>query len=189
MIVYEVRADLDFQNPDTANRDRHYVSREYLHFMCRRRGQAWNPPELYVPEPLLPRGDFMGLQGRDPIVVRDRVFHEFLVGVIDPVCEMLPLEFEGERWWVINVLRCINALNVAESNIPGHRAQPIRSGPDKYVFYDYRLPECPLFKIPETMVNQVLMAHGNIHEDYDLKTICERHGLTGLKFVELWRNE
>jgi hypothetical protein len=189
MIVYRIIADPDYQSFDTANRDRQYVSGEYLHFMCRRQGENWKAPELYVPEPLLPRGDFAGLQGRDPIVVRDRVYQEFLVGVIDPITELLPLEFEGERWWVINVLRCINALNLAESDIPGHRAKLRGPGGDKYVFYDYRLPECPLFKIPETMVNQILMVHGNIHEDYDLKNICERHGLTGLKFVELWRNE
>src|SRR5690606_33551083 len=128
----------------------------YLHFMCRRQGENWRPPELYIPEPLLPRGDFMGLQGYDPIVVRDRVYQEFLVGVLDPVCEMLPLEFEGERWWVVNALRCVNALNRAESILPGDPVVPGKPRNNKYVFYDYRLPKCPLFKIPETMINQAL---------------------------------
>jgi hypothetical protein len=73
--------------------------------------------------------------------------------------------------------------------LPGDPLIPGKYRPNRQVFFDYRLPECPLFKIPETMVNQVLMAHGKIHDDYDLKIICERHGLTGLKFVELWRSE
>jgi hypothetical protein len=186
MIVYRVHADTSsFQKLDSANRDPWYAGARYLHFNCQAQGNSWKPPELYVKEPLMPRGDFVGLQGFDPIVVRDSVYQKYLRS-LDYCCELLPLKFEGEQMWVINVLKCVNALDPANCT---WTSVPRKSTIRKYAFFDYRLPQYPLFKIPETMINQVLLAHGVVHEEYDLKNVCERHGLTGLKFVELWRSD
>lgn len=183
MVVFEVKCDPAYQRLYPVKTDPRASGVEWNRFACKSRKEDWNPPPFYVLEPLKPRGDFTGFSCN--LVVRDSAYQK-IHRVFDVCCEMLPIDFEGERWWAINPLHCFNVLDYERTiwnGVPG------KSSIKKHTFHSYRMTEMPLFRIPEEISTSVLLAQGAVHEEYDLKNLCERHGLTGLQFKELWRNE
>src|SRR5690606_32938171 len=97
MIVYRVTSDLSLQQIYGSTEDPRYGDGSWYNLRCELRRGNWDPPELYILEPLKPRGDFLGLWGN--LVIQDAAYQK-IFHVFNDCCEMLPIEVEGERMWV-----------------------------------------------------------------------------------------
>ncbi len=182
MTIYRVRCDLNnYQSLEIADR-KIALSRKY-YFDCQRSEPDWNPPEVYNPHPKLKRGSFFGFRGsRGGFICDERTRdNDEMAEILEMSGELLPLPYEGETFYVINVLECKNCLDRERSNFDPY--------PQKYTFHKHRIPDTPLFKIPETSMVEVLCVENGPDPEYEFKRRYERLDLTGLYFEKLWSDE
>jgi hypothetical protein len=165
----------------TSNSDMH----DYLRFDCQRRESNWKPPTIYIPNSKLKRGDFFQFEGASgSLICNERTRrHDDMVRLLETSGELLPLPYEGEMYYVINVLNCRNCLD--RENSDWGPFNPQKTGlPKKCVFDPARLAGVSLFKIPET--SRIFCAEGLAEPRRDFKRVYGRLGLSGLNFVKLW---
>jgi hypothetical protein len=185
MTVYEVKANVSqFQYflADTKE------GRNALRIDCEPQEETWQPPAMYIYKPKHKRGNFFGVEMNQTIACDQATYDNIEAYELLSICnELLPLPHEGETFWVLNVLECVNCLDRERSEWAN---SPNKIGaPSKYVFHSNRIPETPLFKIPETSINQIL-CHEGVHDPtYEFKRRYDRLGLTGLKFTPLWTDD
>lgn len=178
--VYRVRNDVNnYQYFMTAKSS----ERELLHTLYKPMLQTWNPPEVFVYQPLKPKGVFRQFSSDTLILPPDATealrFHLEMAG------ELLPLPFQGETYTMLNILECINCLDNERSEfsyIDGMRAHLLR-----HRFHKDRFSESTLFKIPESYVYEVLAVEFDPDEGFvaDLR----RHEYQGYKLKLLWDSD
>jgi hypothetical protein len=187
MVVYRIRLDVDryqFLLPA----DPKVSDRTTLIFDCKPRAETWVPPKVYVQKPLLERGNFLGLLRSDPLICDD-VALAAVGELLHLSGELLPLPHEGETFHVLNALECVNALDRERTRWYGGKYDGPGSSIVEYAFHPTRIPETPIFKIPDTYRAEILTAEHAYDHDYEFKPAVERMKLTGLKFVKLWSDE
>ena len=189
MTIYSVRNDVKtyrYVLPTDAETTR----QEPLLFDCERLLEGWKPPEVFVCEPKLKRGNFMGVGMGGPFACDEQTrYHDEMAQLLEMSGELLPLPLENNTWYIMNVLECINALDREHSEWhPSMQTMKI-GGPKKCVFHANRVPETPLFKIPETSRGEILCAENAYDPAYEFKRMYEHLGLTGLRFEKLWSDE
>ncbi len=156
---------------------------------CQPRLAAWSPPEVYIHNPKLKRGNFLGVGMGGPFACDEQTRdHDEMAELLEMSGELLPLLHEGEMFYVLNVLECVNALDRDKSTWPPSMKSKIGM-PQKYAFHCSRIPETPLFKIPETSRSQIFCAENAYDSNYEFKRLYETLGLTGLYFEKLWSDE
>ena len=153
-----------------------------LMFDCEERADGWDPPEMYVANPRAKRGNFFNCIGGDPLICDERAVDE-IGDVLEKCAELLPLPVDGETLYVVNVLPCLNLLDVERSV---WRGEPGRSTIKAFAFHPTRMQRYPLFKIPETINTSVLTCEGVLDPEFNFKPRVEEAGLTGLLFKILW---
>jgi hypothetical protein len=124
-------------------------------------------------------GDFT-LLGTVPVMSARAV--AALSDVIGSRTEMLPLQFEAQNYFAINVTRMVDALD--DERTVANRFQNSRRMflVQKYEFFHDRVAEEWLFKVP-----QLALAHVFATEQF--VSLGARAGLTGFKFRERWRSQ
>jgi hypothetical protein len=187
--VYRLRHDKTYQYlyPD---KDKDF---EALEFKCRPVGEDWKPPTLYNREPFLKKGDFFKADG---CFIVNYVANTALRANFEAHSQTLEVDVEGEIFYVINVLQCINCLNKNESDWGyGSGINPFGT-PKKYVFHESRLPGLPfcLFKIPQTHEREILLLEtwkdGKRDEpEWGFSRVYDEYKLEGLVFDLLWESE
>ena len=189
MTVFEVHCKVnDYQCLCLS--DMGQAKRHEFYFDCEKREANWTPPEVYIRQPKLKRGNFFYFAGASGCFICDEPtrYHDELAELLETSGELLPLLHEGETFYVMNVLECINALDRDKSEWPPQMKQKI-GFPQKYVFHRSRIPDTPLFKIPELSRWQILCVEDGPNAAYDFKRMVERLGLTGLYFEKLWTDK
>jgi hypothetical protein len=185
MIVYQVRFDLKGGYQYVLFEDRSQALSDKRIFDCTPRAATWPVQKVYVEKPLLKRGNFFSFLSSEFIC--DEKARNELADVLEMSGELLPLSLDGEPLYLMNVLGCYNALDSEKSEWHG------RVGPGgrlkKFVFHPNRIPDVPLFKIPEMPRTVILTAVGAHDKAYEFKTRVEKANLKGLVFEELWRSE
>ncbi len=148
------------------------------------------PVEFWVLNPLLPRPDFFGLL--DGVFVISERAVESLKSIVYYSGELLPVNIEDceEDYFIWNILECVNCLDKGRTTwrVDGKTNQKL--GIEEYIFVEERLPGCSAFKIPETVLTEMLILSGVFSdEDMDFKMKYELSGLTGLHFVPIWEQD
>jgi hypothetical protein len=144
----------------------------------------WRAPDVYILEPHLKRGNFFGLC--PGAIVLDTLAVEKLRDAIEMSGELLPLEYCGERFYVLNVTSCFNILDDKNTEWVYGRSTGSKIRIKRYAFQRNRVTETPLFKIPETCKAEILTATGIRDSEDEFKSIVEREALMGLNFEEIW---
>ena len=182
MVVYELRPDVNvyqFFLPHDLN------DCDSLIFDCDERGKDWQVPRVYIERPKLRRGNFLGVNLGSAFCCDDATLWKgnisSLLGMSN---ELIPFVHEGETYHIVNVLECINALD-RERSIWSPYAPGI-GGPRTHAFHPARIPETPLFKIPEESKTTVFCHEGLGDTEDEFKREYDRLGLSGLKFVKVW---
>lgn len=186
MRVFAARPDLAFQSFTTRDPSGPEIRAaiyglELLN--CKPMLPAWIPLPLFSSEPERKVGNFAKSWGGGLVV--DSYGRQVLCPVFEKSCELLPmLPFRRETFCVMNVLLCVDCLDEASTKWRKTREGGPRCGIDKYEFSKERLPNSSLFKIPQSP--EIMVVTGLFEPELDFKSVVERNGLTGLKFVELW---
>jgi hypothetical protein len=174
---------------------------------------AWAPPPVFSFQPRLPEGDFwgiLGLGGASMVVRPEALRHGHLEIFLAPAGELLPLPYKGRDFRLLNITECIDALDEANTiwDYPLRDAYILaeiaRDEPDRVLTEEEiessRHVESPrfrldrlgwqLFKVPETAITQMYYWERSLDgEDEQLRAYCEREGLTGLVFRELYTTD
>ena len=145
------------------------------------RSDDWEPPPVYIENPLLPRPAIWYLSG-----VGGPVMTEEVVDLLEPYLsvagELLPVRMSGtaEELFILNVVDVVDALD------------PARSVTEDVIelfpyFVEHRLGETGLIKVPQ-LLSQLFYVEHDYDED-SLRLRVERHGLTGIHFVTVWTSD
>ncbi len=180
MKIFRVRADVNrFQRLVFANNED--VRRS---FFDGRPVENWSPVEARIFNPLLERGNFLGLVSGS--LVFDQVAYDRVGDLLEAAGQVLPVWQGKEQLFLLNVTACADALNADAS---GWRLDPKtreRVSLAQYAFFPDRIGESSLFKIPETIRAEVLGYTGVKAANDEFWRRYTSSGLKGLIAEELF---
>lgn len=113
---------------------------------------TWNSPTVFIYKPLHRKGDLYNFSA-NTLIFSPRAT-ERLRTHLEMAGELLEVPYEGQSYWLLNVLVCINCLDEARTKWVEYDG--VRAYPEKYVFHSNRFSESCIFKIPETYRSEVL---------------------------------
>jgi len=185
MKIYKVSFDSEHYQqflPD----DQAIWNTDQLRFECKKKAAHWNPPKVYVDNPVLQKGNFYGLA--PGTIVVDSYAIEKLHTLLRMAGELLPLHHGGEEYSILNVTECVNALDEDRTEWTMGRRTGAKLMIAAYAFKKDRLHQSSIFKLPERLVDLLVWERCNDPES-EFKAAVEQFGLTGLKFDEVWDEE
>jgi hypothetical protein len=150
-------------------------------FDCESVISDWNSIEVYVHNPKKMMADFSTVGNSGTFVFSEKVYNSDLLAFLEMAGEILPISVAGEKYYLLNILDCINALDKDSSEYLLQRGKKIRI--TKPAIYCNRLGESSLFKLPETSKSE-MFCYG-IEEVEGFKSTYERLGFDGLLFEEV----
>ena len=153
---------------------------------CTRKAQDWIPPEIYVPNPTLKRGNFFYLCSTG--FVTDSKATEELRDLLEMAGELLPLRYKNEDYTLLNVTECMDCLDHERTEWELARTTGAKIRIIRHMFKPNRLPESSIFKIPQRLAT-IYVAEGRFDPEDEFKARVEKSGLKGLLFEEVWRQE
>ncbi len=168
-------------------KDERIWATDTLDFNCTPKLPAWKPPAVYVLQPKLKPGNFIGLCAS--AFVADRTANEALCDLLEMSAELLPIGDDSLGQMVVNVTGCFNVLDDANTKWVYGQSTGAKIRIERYAFHAARFTEAPLFKIPETSKVDILTVTGLKDPEDEFKHRVESAGLTGLLFEEIWSNE
>lgn len=150
MRVYSVKPDVEhyqwFQLEDRELSNSAVASP--LPLDCTPRENGWISPKVAIPHPELKRGDFFDLDRTGQLILspelRCRVAAERFFG---DAGEILPLAYQGRQYLLLNVMQCINCLNLGKCQWSDEGYEGRRSL-TRLVFHRDRFAYSSIFKVP-----------------------------------------
>lgn len=149
---------------------------------CTPKGTNWISPPVYIYKPRKKAGDFYNFDW-NAVITSPRATVA-LYSHLSEAGELLPLFYRGDQFAFLNVLQCVDCLDLHLSERqPGHYT--------KYVFRSDQLAQMQstIFKIPQTRQSEVLVVEGLRDPEEEFRYTVEMAGLQGLLFTELWHGE
>jgi hypothetical protein len=151
----------------------------------------WIAPKVYVPNPLLPVGDFYRF-GHDGIAI-SKAGKAAFGHLFGADCELLPIRNEvGEEFYVLNPTTCVDCLDKHRSiEILTKGVSGVSLGLHRILFEETRVPspEIRMFVVPETRQFHRYTVERDGNPQNEFKASIEQNGLTGLQFVLIWDSE
>jgi hypothetical protein len=168
--------------------DRETVDQRTLWFDCQSVQKTWQPPAVYIQKPKLKRGSFFSVAAGGAIAVDEPTRNNRRVAeLLEMSGEILPLPHEKEVFYLLNALPWVDALNREQSEWHGKTRYGM---PRRFVFHRSRIPNTPLFKIPEMARGDIMLCHEGLHDPaFEFKRMYEQLGLTGLEFMKIWSDD
>jgi hypothetical protein len=151
-----------------------------LRTQCARLKATWTPPPVVIHQPLLNAGALYNFHCDTPIFT-DRAAN-LLRTHLEMAGELLELPFNGQSYWMLNVLECINCLDAKKTQWRESGGE--RLSPEQYVFHRNRFSESNIFKIPETYRSEVLVVDREDDEGFVDELI--EYQLEGYTLQLLW---
>jgi hypothetical protein len=155
----------------------------YSEFDCNELKSVWQEVEWYVFNPKRKKGNFFSLGHGGAFAFDEMVKNSSLFSLLEMAGEIIEIRVKSEKYFILNVLNCIDALNEKLSTYHyynnGNKGRIL-----KYSFYQERITECPIFKIPQTSKSEILLRYP-FSDDDDFINIYRRQKFTGLEFIEI----
>jgi len=111
---------------------------------------------------------------------------ELLRPVISDVAELLPVPFQGETWYFMNVFNQIDAVDKVNSRYMVYSTGRI-GGVEKIVFLADKVPHATLFTLPETPSIYYAEHHPDDNPN-TFKGVVEKNKLFGIRFGKVWES-
>jgi hypothetical protein len=147
---------------------------------CKPLLDTWIPPDVFIYEPLHKRGDLFNFNSSS-LILSSRAT-EALRPFLQAAGELLEVPYEGQSFWLLNVLQCVDCLDEARTG--WREFEGIRLAPERYVFDPDRLPTSRLFKIPQTRRAEVLILDREDGKGF-VDALVEHH-IEGYELELLW---
>lgn len=148
----------------------------------------WRRVELLLENGTGTPFDFYGF-GSKALVCSEQV--RLWCGPFEDEGEFLPVKIKGlkGRYYLYNVTHCASHLNPRKTLWATDKRTGLRTIKSP-AFHAERLGEDCVFKIPEDGATAIYaLERDDFPEHESLKTLVERHGLTGLKFKLVWTDK
>ncbi len=112
---------------------------------------------------------------------------DLIAPAIKGVAELLPIPFNNETWYLLNVFNQVNALDKANSRYKIYSTGEV-GWLIKPAFLADKVPHNKLFKIPENPARIYFAEHHPDDNKNNFKKMVEKNNLFGIKFVKVWEN-
>lgn len=160
---------------------------DLMTFECRKKKDLWIDQDWFVFNPKLEEGDFYFIDS-GVLAFSEKVHDSDLGSLIAMAGEVLPIRIGGKSAYILNVLECCNALNEKETiwNVDNPESPLLI---EKYAFYEDRITESTIFKIPQTAAVRVLTYCDVKDPEDEFYYLYQSLGFTGLEFECLYSSE
>ncbi len=112
---------------------------------------------------------------------------ELLRPVISDVAELLPVPFQGETWYFMNVFNLVDAMDKEHSRY-AVRASGKKGWLEKPAFFADKVPHSKLFIIPDAPGRIYYAEHHPDDNPNTFKNVVEKNKLFGIRFGKVWEN-
>jgi hypothetical protein len=129
--------------------------------------------------PRLPKGDTPGLSSHIPVFNPKAV--KALADFVEPSGELLPVTCGGERFFLFNVTRLVDALDETNSDLKRFSDGRIMMI-DRHVFQPEKLRSVVVFKLPQKPLSCAYVTDPFVQRVNDA-------GLKGFKFPLVWSSD
>lgn len=142
----------------------------------------WQPPPMKCNKKRgLKKGSFY--QFSDGVIIIDQSTFDVLGHEsFDEVGEILPLDCDGSTFYLVNVTRVVDCLDVLGSEWEG--GEPDEGELVRYSFDLGKLKTDGLFKIPQTSLTEIFLAEGG-QSAITFRSSVEQFNLKGILFEEI----
>ncbi len=130
--------------------------------------------------------DISYISGPSNLIVSPRTY-ELIVSAVSDVAELLPLSFDDETWYLLNVFNQVNALDKENSRYKIYSTGEV-GWLIKPAFSPRKVPHNKLFKIPEDPAKIYFAEHYLDDSKNNFKNIIEKNNLFGIEFFNIWEN-
>jgi len=157
---------------------------DYTSFNCELKQKGWENVNWYIYNPKVKVKNFFSLGSSSAFAFDENVYDSDLFTLLEMAGQIIPINVEGKRLYILNVMNCINILNKGETERfkydNGSEGRIL-----KYAFYENRISESTLFKIPETCKGEILTYTSRRDLLDEFKSLYEQLEFTGLVFEEI----
>ena len=142
----------------------------------------WHELELVIrfPKDDLPLGDMAGWELDIPII------SNAAKKVIEKNCtdkvEFLPMNKEGEKWWILNSTELLDCIDYEKSEIEFFESSGRIMLIEKYAFIKEKVKGHNLFKLKDYPIDSPIITDV-------LKDVIEKNGFIGFEFELIWDSE
>jgi hypothetical protein len=161
---------------------------DIITFDCYSKISQWPNVNWYTYNPKNKIGNFFTIGNSGAFAFDRKVYESELRTLLEMAGEILPIMVGGQELFILNVLECPNTLDERTSMFhyypSGNRGKLLQ-----YVFYDDRLTESSLFKIPQTSRSQILTYTGVKNASDEFYSVYHSLKLTGLVFEEIYTSQ
>lgn len=185
MKIYQVTTNLDYQWVLPQIEENEML--KLMTFDCYSKVKSWPNINWYINNPKKRKGNFFEIGHSGALVFDEAVLNSDLYSLIEMAGEVLPIKLENNtNLYVLNVLKCVNSLNQKKTKWQlyddGTKGRIL-----EYSFYENRMSESQIFKIPETSKVEIL-TYSNDYDD-DFVNLYKDLGFTGLVFDEIYNSD
>lgn len=156
---------------------------DFIMFDCEAKNENWTDINWYIDNPKLKKGNFYHIHGGS-FAFDQQVYDSELFTLFEMAGQILPINVEGQKLYVLNVLECINSLDQENSKF-NYYDNGTRGRILNYTFHN-RLTESSIFKIPETSRGEILTYTGIKDSEDEFYSLYKQLNFTGLIFEELY---
>lgn len=112
---------------------------------------------------------------------------DLLRPAISDVAELLPIPFQGETWYFMNVFNQVNAMDKENSRYKTYSTGE-RGWLEKPAFFADKVPHAKLFIMPEAPGRLYYAEHHPDDNPSTFKNIVEQNKLFGIVIEKVWEN-
>ncbi|MCF6256951.1 MAG: hypothetical protein L3K25_11760 [Gammaproteobacteria bacterium] len=112
---------------------------------------------------------------------------KLIAPAVNDAAELLPIPFNGEIWYLLNVHNVIDAIdkenckyNIRKNGEIGRML--------KIAFFPGKTPHATLFTVPEKRSTYYFAEHHPDDSENNFKNIVEKNNLFGIEFKKAWEN-
>jgi len=109
---------------------------------------------------------------------------ELMQFVVDDVAELLPIPFNDETWYFLNVFNQVDAFDAKNSRYAIYESGE-RGYLEKPAFHPDKVPHAKLFKIPESSARIYYAEHNPDDNPNTFKNVLEKNNLFGLQLKKV----
>ena len=155
--------------------------------------ESWAPLKVYCDNPKKKRGDFWDV-GVGLTFAATAQALELVRTPFEMAGELLSLEFAARRGpSVVEPLTVLNVTSVVDcldhdrcTFMTFDDGVTVLESEAPLIFNPSRFDEPSIFKVPETAASDIYCREDDGDSELEFKAAVEKHGLTGLRFVQVW---
>jgi len=137
--------------------------------------------------------DISYISGPSNLIVSPRTY-ELIASAVSDVAELLPLSFNDEIWYLLNVFNVLNVFNQVDAmDKANSRYKIYRSGKVDWLitpaFFANKIPHNKLFKIPEDPATIYFAEHHSDNSEDNFKNIIKKTNFLVLSFSMFGKSE